>query len=778
MIVTRSWLNEWIDLSGISTEELAKTFNAIGLEVDRTESCRVPEKIVVGKVLECESHPDADKLSVCQVDIGSSVRQIVCGAKNVRAGLSVAVAVVGAQMPGGLKIKPVKLRGVDSAGMICSSTELGLPKLEDGIMELDESIGKLELGSELAQNSYFNDDLIEIELTANRGDCLSIRGIARDLSAAFNRPLKNLPYEDSEEDSRIGIGRILQLSHTETLNVDLNYRAIELKNLKLPMLFALRLAQIEEEKPNDIESLLFYATYNSGVIMRAYHYGFFADEKAQKAVVTLNEDEKGYAAIYGNEKASTVGIIQYDVSRVSYDEGIVLLEASYIPPDIISRKMHESKIENGPFFYRTSRGSEPDLQLGMNCALGIIDSFSDSKIFGGTVDLIEQYEERVVSVSMEDIHAFIGATIEKKVVTQLLKNLGFDIKKSTNKNFVIEVPRFRHDIVNTQDIIEEIVRMVGIDNIPSKPFAFSEENRLEDDYFAYKKRRVYRHRAAQSGFYESVHFVFEEQETLNAYGFECVKAEKALLNPIVNTMDTLRPTLTISLLRAASQNVKVGQNQVTLFEVGSVFSAEREESVCMTMLFSGDIERDKLSNGGKPAPITLDHFVQKVADIIGDFDLQPSKPSHNLAHPFQCADIMIDGQSVGELYKLHPNVQESFDLNATYLCELDFDALPYGLQQADPFSKFQASFRDLSLLMPSAMAYSDIEKVIEAHKSDEVIRFYPVDRYSDEKLGDEVSLSLRFVLQSPEKTLEEEDITSSTDGILKALQSELGLTLR
>ncbi len=729
-------------------------------------------------MLECEPHPDADKLSVCQVDIGSSIRQIVCGAKNVRAGLSVAVATVGAEMPGGLKIKPVKLRGVDSAGMICSSTELGLPKLEDGIMELDESIGNLELGSELSQNSYFNDDLIEIELTANRGDCLSVRGVARDLSAAFNRPLKNLPYEDSEEDSRIGIGRVLQLMHSDALNVDLNYRAIELKNLKLPILFTLRLAQIEEEKPNEIESLLFYSTYNSGVVMHAYHYGFFADEKVQKAVVTLKEDEKGYAAIYGEEQASIVGIIQNDASRVTYDEGIVLLEASYIPPDIISRKMYETKVENGPFFYRTSRGSEPDLQLGMNTALGIIDSFSDSKIFGGIVDLTEPVEERIVQITMEDIYAFIGAKIEKKVVTQILQNLGFNIEKSTNKSFTIAVPRFRHDILNRQDIIEEIVRMVGIDNIPSKPFAFEEENRLEDDYFGYKKRRIYRHRAAQSGFFESVHFVFEEQDVLESHGFGCVEVEKGLLNPIVNTMDTLRPTLTISLLRAASQNVKVGLKQVALFEIGSVFDREREESVRMTMLFSGDAERDKLSNGGKPATISFDQFVQKAADVIGDFDLVPGKPSHKLAHPFQCADIMLDDKRIGELYRVHPNVQEAFDLNATYLCELDFDALPYGLQQAESFSRFQASFRDLSLLMPGSMSYSDIEKVIEEHKSAEVIRFYPVDRYSDEKLGDEVSLSLRFVLQSPEKTLEEDDITSSMDGILNALQSELGLTLR
>ena len=226
------------------------------------------------------------------------------------------------------------------------------------------------------------------------------------------------------------------------------------------------------------------------------------------------------------------------------------------------------------------------------------------------------------------------------------------------------------------------------------------------------------------------------------------------------------------------ENIKVGRKQVPLFEIGSVFNTEREESVRMAMLFSGDEESDALRNGGKPEPVSFERFTQRIADIIGDFKLEESASSHKLAHPYQCADIMIDGQRVGELFKLHPNVQKDLDLAVTYVCELDFAVLPYGLQQAEPFSKFQASFRDLSLLVPSEIEYKEIETAIEHNKSSEVIRFYPVDRYEDESLGENVSLTVRFVLQSPEKTLEEEDITSSVNGILNALESELGLILR
>jgi len=242
MIVTRSWLEEWIDLSEISTDEIAKIFNSIGLEVDRVHHYEMPKKVLFGKVLECEKHPDADKLNVCQVDIGEKTEQIVCGASNVRAGLTVAVATVGAVMPNNMKIKPVKLRGVESNGMICSALELGLEDCQDGILEIDDSIGKFYLGQEISKNPIFNDDLIEIELTANRGDCLSIRGVARDLSAALNREIKN--HDTHDKDDKRGIGRILNLTHDKTLDVNLRYKALDIKTITTPLIVKLRLAQI------------------------------------------------------------------------------------------------------------------------------------------------------------------------------------------------------------------------------------------------------------------------------------------------------------------------------------------------------------------------------------------------------------------------------------------------------------------------------------------------------------------------------------------------------
>ena len=776
MIVTRSWLNEWIDLSGITTEEIAKTFNSIGLEVDRVKEYRVPKKIVFGKVLECEKHPDADKLNVCQVDIGTSIRQIVCGAANVRADLTVAVAVLGAEMPGGLKIKPVKLRGVDSDGMICSAGELGLADTGKGILEIDSSVGEVKLGDEVASNPFFNDDLIEIELTANRGDCLSIRGVARDLSAAFDRPIKE--YVVTDNDDKRGIGRVLSLSHEKDLNVNLDYKALDLKNLTLPTVVKLRLAQIEEKRENDIESMLLYITHSTGVILRAYDHSFFCSEDDKMAKIILSEDENGFACIKGENTASIVGIVQDDSSKVKDDASIILLEASYIPPDIISKKMAETKIESGPMFYKTSRGSEPELDAGLSYCIDMIEANSDSKTYSGKIELLNSYVEKIVIVTKQEIDEIIGAKIDKLVVANILKNLGFDTSKSSTDNFVISVPQFRHDIVNKQDIVEEIVRMVGIDNIPSKPFILTEDNRLEENYFEYKKRSIFRHRGANCGFYESVHFVFDEKKVLNKYGFKTTKEELELLNPIVQTLDTLRPTLLTGLLKAASQNVKNGYSSVRLFEIGSVFTENREESYNMAFIFSGTKESETIANTGKPSNVDFATFVQKISDVIGSVTLIEKKTAHKLSHEYQSAAVIKDGVMIGELFRVHPSVEKEYDLDVTFMCELEFSKIPYGLKIAEKRSKYQASFRDLSIIMPQEMPYERVKKVIENASITNLIRFYPVDKYSDETLGENMSLSLRFVLQSMEKTLEEDDITSAMDSILLLLKDELNIGLR
>ena len=265
---------------------------------------------------------------------------------------------------------------------------------------------------------------------------------------------------------------------------------------------------------------------------------------------------------------------------------------------------------------------------------------------------------------------------------------------------------------------------------------------------------------------------------LQKYGFETTKEELELLNPIVQTLDTLRPTLLTGLLKAASMNVKNGYARVALFEIGSVFTPLRDESLKASFLMSGERENESLANGGRPAAVDFAYFTQKIADVVGDVELKEFQTQHTLSHTYQSAQVLQNGEVLGELFRVHPEVEKEYGLGTTFLCELDFSKLRYELKTAKPASKYQASFRDLSLLMPKDMAYEKIKNVIEASEIPNLIRFYPVDKYTDEALGENMSLSIRFVLQSDEKTLEEEDITNVMDKILEELNKELGIGLR
>ncbi len=775
MIVTRKWLEEWVDLSGIATDDILKKLNAVGLEVDSLNQVRIPEKIVVGHVLSCEKHPDADKLSVCRIDLGTGVRQIVCGAANIREGLYVPVATVGAVMPDGLKIKPAKLRGVESDGMVCSAAELGLPKMGEGILELDDSIGKLEVGKPLDAYPLLNDDIIEIELTANRGDCLSVYGVARELAAGFERTIQT-PERRMEKEME-GIGRILHFVLQDHPPVSLLYRAVEAENLDAPLLMRLRLAWVDAEAEAPMDRYLNYATHTTGVILR--QYDFHRLTEGEKARVALEEgDEK--LGVVKSEKGTMaiVGVRQENGLKSEADAGRIVLEASYARPESIAQAVRKLGLETDDLYYRTSRGSEPDLEFGMNLLLDLLEKYAKVKYFSGSSEYAYNWEKRTLDISTEEIAALVGQDVELSKVVQTLSKLGFAIHRTEADRIVFDVPLFRHDIVNKQDVVEEIVRMVGIDNIAAKPLCFTEANRLSDDWKRYRFHKELRLKAAANGFFETIHYIFCDNGLLEKLGFEPVKKEKSLLNPITAEMDGLRPSLMVTMLASLQRNVAFSKRRIPLFELGRVFDTERNESLHMVMAYAGEKEPAGVANQGKPAPIDLPAFVEKVSAVIGLFDLEPCEAKNGLMHPYLTADIVMEGVTVGTLAKLHPEVAEAFDLPDTFFAELEMDKLQARHILAESVGALTPVQRDLSLLVPETLAYADVREALGDGLPEEIVRYFPIDRYSDEKLGDKVSLTLRFVIESKDKTLEEAEINAVMDSVLKRLETACGAVLR
>ena len=775
MIVTRNWLQELVDIEDISTDELVKTFNQIGLEVAEVHKIDIPKNVVVGRVVSCQKHPNADKLSLCTVDVGKERLQIVCGAQNVQDAEYVAVAKLGAVLPNGLEIKPVKLRGVESFGMICSSTELGLPELEKGIMILDESIGKLEVGKELREYQIFQDEIIDIELTANRGDCLSILGIARELAAVYGRSVKGIYFED-DESIKIGIGRILNVEAEKDLEANLIYKAFETTHFSNPLLVRLRVRLTGEYFTNEAEEFAYYITHTTGVIFRFYGYKTFLSEHP---TIVINKDEWGFEAVYGKEKASIVGVYQFDSSKPVREDYIFIMEASYIDPETVARKVYQTPIKRDWSYYRSSRGSEPRLGIALDYAKSILHTFfKDIKLYSGSHEIRHEIERASIKVDFADLDALLGFAINRNQVVEILKSLGFTIVSCSEDLMVVKAPIFRHDIFNIQDIAEEIVRIYGIDNIQAKPLEFVEKNRLNEVYEEYMQTKILRTQAVAAGYFETVSYIFSNSKKVQKFGLPKIKRDLDILNPITNEMDTLRTSLVPNLLEQVEKNVKNGKKRIRLFEIGTIFDESRRESTSMTIVASGFKEPESVKNSGKPAMMDIASFIEDVGRVIGDFSLKNLHTDTPLIHPYQAAIMIKDGQEIGKIYKLHLSIQEELEIPDTFIAEIDLTKLKLRYPKAKPYSVYQVSLRDLSILIDKNITYEQIKEVLQNKLPPTIKRFYPVAIYEDEQFGNRYSLTLRFAVQSDEKTLSEEEIGAIMQDVLEILQKEFNAELR
>jgi len=778
MIVTRTWLEEFIDLEGITNDTLYETFNAIGLEVDSLKEYTIPDKVVVGRIVACGRHPDADKLSLCQIDIGvGEPQQIICGAANVVEAEYVAVATIGAVLPGDFTIKPAKLRGVESFGMVCSAEELGLPGIGDGIMILDSSIGELEIGRELGTYPKIADTVIELELTANRGDCLSIHGVARDLSAALNRPLKSVKEEHVTK-TNVGIARKITIQSDRELPADLQYSLSKNTGMMSRLLFALRLAFVGETASSRIEKVIRYATHATGVILRAYDAGKLSNAEGKIVLKAAWEEEGPVQILHGETVLSSVGINQNEAFRADDNTEEILFEASYIDPTLLVETVATTGIKTDPLYYNTSRGSEPDLLLGNRYLQQKCTQAGGCLFYEGDFSLHAKRQERAVGASVEALSAIIGNPVRKTTVLTILKRLGFEIRGTSGDTFGVRIPPHRHDIINIQDIAEEILRITGIDNIEARPLEVEEHDRMTSATRLFRFRRDIRQRAVSAGFFEAVTYAFSDRARQEAYGFPLLEKNLDLINPIVEELNTLRTTLMINLLDALKRNISYGIRRVALFEIGAVFDSRRHQSDRIAFVWSGQRERDSVINQGKPAPIDFADFVEKIARTVGPLELVPCEESHALIHPYQSATVMRDSHAIGYITRLHPTVAEAYDLPETYVAELMMDALLPTHVLARPVSNYQGVYKDISVLVKREIPYRTLQRAIASIQPENLKRFYVVDVYEDPGLGMQKSITIRLFLQSETGTLSDDEIDETVSAVLRVLEEQCQATLR
>ncbi len=744
--------------------KLCEDLSCLGLEVESCIPCVAPKNVVVGKILEKAPHKNAEKLSVCQVDVGKEVLQIVCGAKNVAPNQFVPVALNGALI-GSTTIAKTELRGVESHGMICSSIELGFPKINDGILELDESVGELVLGKELNEYAPFNTHVLEVSLTPNRGDCLSVLGVAREISAFYHTPLKPIKALNFTPTSDW-----ITLSAGENIESHLAYYLVCNYSLKTPLKVKLSLAHNNALSENDLNNFIEFSVHFSGVIMNAYSLN------ATPMDLSVKNDENNLESVYiSHQKRSTIAIKHQDQKDLSE---CLLLEASYIDPISLSLKLHALKDKtlqkDNALIYRSARGSNPNLSDGLNfLSAHLKAAILESK------QTEHSLKDRTLTFQLEDITEILGLAVEKEKIQSILKNLGFKVsaKEPNSKPQILEViaPNFRHDIKTIQDIAEEILRFVGIDNLISKPLHCVSSKNSNPHYDTHRFFENLKHKALACGFKEVIHYVFYSKEKQQKLGFEVLEDPLELQNPITTELNTLRTSLVCGLLDASLRNKNLGFKSIALYEKGSVYNAKREEIQKLGFLVSG-LQKKESYPDAKGKAWDFYSFAECVSKVIGDFSLEKLTAQTPINHPYQSAKIIQNNEIIGVIAKIHPKVIQELDLFESYYAEIDASKLKRPAMLLKPFSIYPSSVRDLTLIIDENTAFSRIKKALKDAQIPNLSEILPLDIFKES--NNSIALSVRCVIHSLEKTLNDEEVNSAVQKALEILEKEFNARLK
>ncbi|MDR2905331.1 MAG: phenylalanine--tRNA ligase subunit beta [Helicobacteraceae bacterium] len=742
MIATRNWLNEFVDISSLSNDELARLFVSIGHEIASVSQVKFDDLVVAGKVLKREKHPNAEKLSVCEVDVGGAKLQIVCGAKNVEADQIVPVALIGAKV-GGITIREAELRGVKSFGMICSAKELGLPQINDGILPLDSSIGDLAIGRKLNDLALLADTIFEVELTANRGDCLSIYGLARELSAALKKPLKEI----SPDLTALGIAPE-KLAFPAGNCRRAAFAACDFTPSDTPLLIKLRLGWAGLDAQKAAEN---YAAHATGVVVKVYDYDKIHDKMG--------------------DLANGAGFVKDEDFAPAIQTRTIAIAALFAPPEEISRAIYETKTPQNPTLNRLAKGAEPQVNRAINF-LAAAFGLKFTRVF--TYE--SQIAPKVIETSAAEISNLIGIEIAEASIVEIFTRLSIKVENRAGK-LAVTIPDFRHDIANFADLTEEITRIIGIDAIAAKPLKTAVKRAATEGWRKFRFERDLAFRAAAAGFNESMHFVFCDSAIAAEFGFAPMKKELCVANPIAANLDALRPTLLVNLLQAAQLNRAKNKAKIALFEIGDVYDAAREQSREMAFVFAGDRDAPSAQNHGKSRQIDFFEFAKVVSKAIGNFEL--SEASAPFLQAGQSAAIVIGGENIGVFGKIAPSLAAKFDLpSATFAAAIALDKLSRKTINALPFSKFQPLERDLSIVIAKSARFSAIKKAIESLAIADIKKVLAVDIYEGAALGENHSFTIRLVLQPMEKSLAENEIAEITAKVLAKLEADFGAKLR
>jgi len=791
MRFSEAWLREWAD-PAVSTSELVEQLTMAGLEVDSVEPAAPGfSGVVVGEVLSVEPHPDARKLRVCQVEVGETAPLgIVCGAPNVAVGMRAPTAVVGAVLPGGFKIKKAKLRGVQSLGMLCSATELGLADSSEGLMALPADA---PVGEDIRRYLGLDDQLIEIDLTPDRGDCLSIVGVAKEVGV-INRIPVNIqeiqPIEPAIED-RFEVSleagaacpryacRILRGidPHAQTpLWMRERLRRGGIRSLS-PVVDVTNYVLLELGQPMHGFDL---AQLDSRIRVRLAQPGERV-ELLDGQVLDLREDS---LVIADESKAlALAGIMGGAGSGVTEATTDILLESAFFAPTAIIGKARSYGLHTDSS-HRFERGVDPELQVkALERATALLQ-----QIVGGQAGPIVEVsspphlpERNPIPLRRARVARLLGVEIPAEQIRDILERLEMQVGDS-DQGWLVTPPSARFDIAIEADLIEEIGRIYGYTEIPTRlaPSSMRMHVAREEAFDLQRARQV----LVERGYQEAITYSFVDPELQRLVDPQ--REGIRLANPIAADMSVMRTSLWPGLLQVARYNHARQQNRIRLFETGLRFvpgSDELQQHPMLAGLISGSVEPEQWGQGTRGA----DFF-----DLKGDLEAllaltgQPSEllfqpAQHPALHPGQSAQVECAGRPSGWIGMLHPQLQHKLDLPGdTFLFEIDLEVLGEGrLPAFQPLSKFPQIRRDIAIVADAATSYRQIRDLV-ADAAGEILKDIRLfDVYTGEHIeSGRKSLALGLILQASSHTLTDEQVEDVVGRVLKTLETEIGAQLR
>ncbi|WP_160153304.1 phenylalanine--tRNA ligase subunit beta [Microbulbifer sp. ALW1] len=794
MKFSNAWLREWVN-PDLTAQQLADQITMAGLEVDSVEPVAGEfSGVVVGEIVACEQHPDADKLRVCQVKgHPEGDMQVVCGAPNARVGIKIPFALVGAKLPGDFKIKKAKLRGVESFGMLCAQTELELGDDSDGIWELPADA---PTGTDLREFLNLNDSIIEVDLTPNRSDCLGVAGIAREVGV-LNRCAVQAPaiepvapvIDDSLQVSLLAeeacpryVGRVIRnidITTTTPLWMQERLRRSGVRTID-PVVDVTNYVLLELGQPMHAFDL---AKLSGGIKVRMAEQGekltlLDEQEVELKSDTLVIADEKSALAIAG-----VMGGLDSSVTENTKD---IFLESAFFSPLAIAGKARSYGLHTDSS-HRFERGvdyrlQEKAIERATQLLLDIVGGEP------GPVHLREVTEampaERRITLRRNRVKTGLGIDMADNEIVEIITRLGLEKLSETDEGWTFLVPSFRFDIAIESDLLEELARVYGYNRIPSISF------NAALDIVPRAEAEVAQNRLEQTllsrGYQEAITFSFIDRDTSAKFSPDVEPV--ALQNPISAELSVMRTTLMAGLVKTLQYNLNRQQDRLRLFETGLRFVPGKEgEELKQERMIAGLIYGTRQPEGWTGSKDLVDFYDIKADveallehyDAQGEFTFAPAK--HPALHPGQCAAVLRKGTQVGVIGALHPELQKTFDLpKSAFLFELSLDGLGQAVIPAfAPLSKFPEVRRDLAILADVETPVGELAETAVEAAGEYLTDFNIFDVYQGKGIDfNRKSVAMGLTFQHPSRTLNDEEINASVEAVVSQLEQKYNASLR